>query len=70
MYLFLDPKRRGEEENLLLGQVAVAKLSVEEFEAECGLAGVIGLVSDLDVEPGWCMSSIGLVRRFCRCLIL
>jgi len=51
LYLFLDPKLRGEEENLLLGQVALEKLSVEEFEAERGLAGVIGLVSDLDVEP-------------------
>ena len=51
LYLFLDPKLCGEEENLLLGQVAKAKLSVEEFELERRLAGVIGLVSDLDVEP-------------------
>jgi transposase len=51
LYLFLDPRLRGEEENLLLSQVAVAKLSVGEFERERRLAGVIGLVSDLDVEP-------------------
>ncbi|MDR0470162.1 MAG: transposase [Nitrososphaerota archaeon] len=51
LYLFLDPRLCGLEENLLLGQVAVEKLSVEEFLVERRLAGVIGLVSDLDVEP-------------------
>jgi hypothetical protein len=50
LYLFLDPKLRGEEESLLLGRVAKKKLSVDSFLVECGLAGVIGLVSDLDVD--------------------
>ena len=51
LYLFLDPKLCGEEENVLLGRLAEGKLSVVEFELERGLAGVIGLVSDLNVVP-------------------
>jgi len=51
LYLFFDSKIRGEEENLLLGRVVEKKLSVDLFEVERELAGVFGLVSDLDVEP-------------------
>jgi transposase len=50
LYLFLDPKLRGVEEDFLLGRVAEGKLSMGEFESERVLAGVFGLVSDLDVE--------------------
>jgi len=50
LYLFLDPKLKGVEEDFLLGRVAEGCLSMGEFEVSRVLAGVFGLVSDLDVE--------------------
>jgi len=50
LYLFFNSKIRGEEENLLLGRVVEKKLSVDLFEEVRELAGVFGLVSDLDVD--------------------
>ncbi|MDR2203215.1 MAG: hypothetical protein LBE76_02735 [Nitrososphaerota archaeon] len=51
MYLFLDPRLKGVQEDWLLGRVAEGKLSMVEFKVKQRLAGVFGLLSDLDVEP-------------------
>jgi transposase len=48
LYLFEDPHLRGEEENFLLGKVAEGLLSMDKYRLERRLAGVIGIVSDLD----------------------
>jgi hypothetical protein len=50
LYLFLDPRLRGVQEDRLLGRVAGGKLSMVDFKVKQRLAGVFGLVSDLDVE--------------------
>ena len=50
LYLFEDPKLRGEEENFLLSKVAEGVLSMDDYRRERCLAGVIGILSDLDVE--------------------
>jgi transposase len=51
LYLFEDPVLRQVEEEFLLGQVGKGKLSMEEYGVERRMAGVFGIVSDLDVEP-------------------
>lgn len=50
LYLFEDPKLRGEDECLLLKKVNEGLLSMNEFREERRMAGVIGILSDLDVE--------------------
>jgi len=50
LYLFLDLKLKGVEEDFLLGRVAEGKLSMDGFKVERVLAGVFGVLSDLDVE--------------------
>lgn len=50
LYLFEDPRLRGEEEAALLRRVGEGKLSKEEFEEKRRVAGVIGLLSDLDMK--------------------
>jgi transposase len=51
VYLFEDPVLRQAEEMFLLGQVGRGKLSMEEYGLERRMAGVFGIISDLDVEP-------------------
>jgi transposase len=51
LYLFEDPKLREAEEEFLLGQVNTGKLTMDEYRLERRMAGVFGIVSDLDVEP-------------------
>lgn len=51
LYLFEDPQLRGEEENLLLCKVAEGLISMDDYRRMRCLAGVIGVLSDLDVEP-------------------
>lgn len=51
LYLFEDPQLRGEEENLLLSKVAEGVISMDDYRMQRRLAGVIGIVSDLDVDP-------------------
>jgi len=50
LYLFEDPSLRGEEEGFLLGQVNKGELSMENYREERRMAGVFGILSDLDVE--------------------
>lgn len=50
LYLFYDPLLRGEEEKGLLRKVENGGMSLEEFEEKKRVAGVIGLVSDLDKD--------------------
>lgn len=50
LYLFEDPKLRGEEEEFLLGQVNRGELSMDNYRLERRMAGVFGILSDLDVE--------------------
>jgi transposase len=50
LYLFEDPKLRGEEEEFLLGQVNKGELSMDNYRLERRMAGVFGILSDLDVE--------------------
>lgn len=50
LYLFYDPQLRGEEEKGLLRKVENGKISVKEFEERKKVAGVIGLISDLDKD--------------------
>ncbi|MEI6242901.1 MAG: transposase [Chlamydiota bacterium] len=50
LYLFEDPQLRGEEENFLLSRVAEGKLSMDDYRLEQRLAGVIGILSDLDTS--------------------
>lgn len=50
LYLFEDPELRGLEESFLLGKVSDGLVTMEGFRKERRLAGVIGLLSDLDVE--------------------
>jgi len=52
LYLFFDPELGGVAENKLLGRVRLGVLSLDEFRVRQRLAGVFGLLSDLDVEPG------------------
>lgn len=50
VYLFDDPKLRGEEESSLLRKVEKGKLAMKEFEEKKKVAGIIGILSDLDRE--------------------
>jgi len=50
LYLFEDPELRGSEESFLLGKVSGGLVTMEGFRKERRLAGVIGILSDLDVE--------------------
>jgi transposase len=51
LYLFEDPVLRQEAEEFLLGQVNGGKLSMDGYRLERCMAGVFGILSDLDVEP-------------------
>jgi transposase len=51
LYLFEDPQLREAEEEFLLGQVNKGELTMDEYRLERRMAGVFGIVSDLDVEP-------------------
>lgn len=50
LYLFEDPKIRGEEENSLLKKVEKGELSMAEFEIARKAAGIIAIASDLDLD--------------------
>jgi transposase len=50
LYLFEDPELRGSEESFLLGKVSAGLNTIDDFRKERRLAGVIGILSDLDVE--------------------
>jgi len=50
LYMFEDPVLRGEEEGFLLGQVNRGELSMDDFYKQRRMAGVFGILSDLDVE--------------------
>ena len=50
IYFFYDPRLRGEEEMALLRRVEGGKMSVKEFEERKKVAGVIGLLSNLDKD--------------------
>ncbi len=50
IYLFYDPRLRGEEEMALLRKVEGGKMSVKEFDERKKVAGVIGLLSNLDKD--------------------
>jgi hypothetical protein len=51
LYLFKDPRLGRLTEEHLLAQVFKQKLSMEQYGFEHRLAGVFGILSDLDVEP-------------------
>ena len=51
LYLFRDPSLGKLTDEYLLGQVYRGELSMEEYYFEQRLAGVFGVLSDLDVEP-------------------
>lgn len=48
LYIFEDPKLKGDEESALLRRVTKEKLSMADFEKKRKVAGIIGIVSDLD----------------------
>ncbi len=48
LYFFYDPQLRGEEETALLRKVENEKLTMEEFEKDKKVAGIIGLLTNLD----------------------
>lgn len=50
LYLFEDPELKASEENSLLGKVSEGKITMSDFREERRMAGVIGIISDLDVE--------------------
>jgi len=50
LYLFEDPELRGSEESFLLGKVSEGFNTMDDFRRERRLAGVVGILSDLDVE--------------------
>ncbi len=47
-YFFDDPKVRGDQETALLKSVKKGTITLEEFEEKRKLAGIIGIISDLD----------------------
>ncbi len=48
LYIFEDPILKGEEEAALLRRVEKKEISMEEYEKERNVAGIIGLISDLN----------------------
>ena len=50
LYIFEDPKLKGDEESALLRRVTKEKLSMSEFEEKRKVAGIIGIMSDLDKD--------------------
>ncbi len=48
LYFFYDPQLRGEEETALLRKVEQGVMTMEEFEERKKVAGVIGLLSNLE----------------------
>ena len=50
LYVFEDPKLRGDEESALLRRIEKEKLTMAQFEEKRKMAGMIGLVSDLDKD--------------------
>lgn len=51
LYLFEDPMLRKDVEELLLRKVSRGELTMDEYYSERPMAGVFGILSDLDVEP-------------------
>jgi transposase len=51
LYLFEDPTLRQEAEEFLLRQVNRGELSMDGYRLERGMAGVFGILSDLDIAP-------------------
>ncbi|MFQ6077470.1 MAG: transposase [Candidatus Bathyarchaeia archaeon] len=50
LYIFEDPVLRGEEEAALLRRVEKGEMTMGEFEEKRRVAGIIGLMSDLDKD--------------------
>jgi transposase len=50
IYFFDDPKVRGEQETALLKHVEKGEITLKEFQEKRKLAGIIGMLSDLDKE--------------------
>ena len=50
LYIYEDPKLKGEEESALLRRVIRGKFSQNEYEEKKNVAGIIGIVSDLNVD--------------------
>ena len=50
-YFFDDPKIRGEQETTLLKRVKKGEFSMKEFEKRKEVAGIIGIISDLNKNP-------------------
>lgn len=50
LYIYEDPKLKGDEESSLLRRVTKEKLTMSEFEDKRKSAGIIGIVSDLDKD--------------------
>lgn len=50
IYIFEDPKLRGEEESALLRKVEMGRISMKEFEEKRKRAGIIGIISDMNRE--------------------
>jgi transposase len=50
LYLYEDPSIGGEEENALLHKVNEGKLTLDDYRMKKRLAGVFGVLSDLDVS--------------------
>lgn len=50
LYFFYDPQLRGEEETALLRRVENDKLTMEEFENDKKVAGIMGLLTNLDKD--------------------
>ena len=50
VYIYDDPSLRGDEETALLRKVDAGKLTMEEYEEKRKVAGIIGIISDLDLS--------------------
>jgi len=50
LYIFEDPKLRGDEESALMHKIEKEELTMAQFEEKRKVAGIIGLVSDLKKE--------------------
>lgn len=51
VYFFDDPKVRGDQETSLLKKVERGKLALTDFDKKRKLAGIFGIISDLDEDP-------------------
>ncbi len=50
VYFFNDPEVKGEQESTLLGHVRNDKITLDRFEKKKQVAGMIGIISDLDKD--------------------